>query len=182
MLHAIETDKGACAAQACLAVHSNGARLLLGSRQELRHNIVRWCSTISEEQVEMLDALLSEFALLILGLVKSHHERDAQSLPNWHVILRRKRAISICDVERARERDEFAGYNPIEITTLDLFEVLVLLYVEVVVVVPAEGDTVLEPLEAVKICAAIGAVSHCRVSVRNELVVVGLENSPCFLS
>lgn len=57
---------------------------------------------------------------------------------------------------------------------------LILLHVEGIVVVPSEGHGELKPLQAVLISASIGAVTHCRVSVWNEFIVVGTESLPCF--
>ena len=59
---------------------------------------------------------------------------------------------------------------------------LVLLHVEGLIVVPAKSHAELETLKAVLVCATVGAVTHCRVTVRNELVVVGTEHRPCLIS
>jgi len=58
---------------------------------------------------------------------------------------------------------------------------LVLLHIEGVVVVPAENDSVHESLETVVISALVGASTHCRVTIRQELVVVWFESLPSFL-
>lgn len=59
---------------------------------------------------------------------------------------------------------------------------LVFLHVERVVIVPAKGHRKLKPFQAVLVRAPVGAVAHCRISVRDELVVVGSEGRPGFRS
>ena len=59
---------------------------------------------------------------------------------------------------------------------------LVLLNVERLVVVPAERDGELQPLEAVVINALVRASSHGGVSVGQELVLVGSEGGPGVVS
>ena len=59
---------------------------------------------------------------------------------------------------------------------------LVLLHVEGVVVVPAERDRELQPLEAVQIDAFVRACSHRGVSVGQELVLVRSEGGPRVVS
>ena len=180
VLHAVETDESTCAAEASLAVNSNSTTLILSRSQELRDNIIGRGGAISEEQIEMLDSLLCKLALLILGFVEADDQRDTESLPDRYVVIRGERAIPVRDIQRAREGDELAGHDPVEIAIFDLLEVLVLLNVKAVVVIPAEGNAVLEALETVQVSAPICAVAHGRIPVRNELVVVGAENSPCF--
>lgn len=56
---------------------------------------------------------------------------------------------------------------------------LVLLDIEGAVVVPAEGNGVLQSLQTVLVRAPVRTIAHCRVSVRNELIVVRAERLPC---
>ena len=74
MLHTVKADERACAAEASLAVNSDTALFVLGCRQELRHDLIRGCRSINEEQVEMLDTLLDELVVLVLRLVETHDE------------------------------------------------------------------------------------------------------------
>jgi len=87
VLHAIESDQGACASQSRLAMDSNGAALVFRRSQELRYNIIRGSSAISEKEVEMLNTLLSKFALLVLRLVKANNECHTKSLPDGYVVI-----------------------------------------------------------------------------------------------
>lgn len=178
VLHAIEPNQRACSAKTGLAVNCDSSGLVFCSCEELRDDLIRRCRSIDEEEVEVLDALLGELGLLILRLIETNNERNAHSLKNGDVVVRGKRAISISDVEWSRESDELARDDPVEIAVLYFLEGLVLLHVEGVVVVPTEGDGVLEALEAVQIGTTIGAVAHGGVTIGNELVVVGAEGVP----
>jgi len=60
--------------------------------------------------------------------------------------------------------------------------VLVLLNVECLIVVPAECDGKLQPLEAVIVGAFVRACSHRGVSIGQELVLVGSEGCPGIVS
>ena len=59
---------------------------------------------------------------------------------------------------------------------------LVLLHIKGVVVVPAEGHGVLQTLQAVLVSAAVSTVSHRRVSIWNELIVIWAESLPRLIS
>ena len=59
---------------------------------------------------------------------------------------------------------------------------LILLHVEGAVVVPAKGHRILQSLEAVVVSTPVSTVAHCRVTVRDELVVVGTESLPGVVS
>ena len=91
----------------------------------------------------MLHALFCKFRLLVLRLVKTHDERHSHFFKDWHIIIWREGAVAIRDIKRARKGHELAGNDPVEISILYLLEVLVLLHVEGVVIVPAQGYSVL---------------------------------------
>lgn len=140
VLHAVESNESACAAKSSLAVNGDGsviADFVLCGSEELGHDFIGWGSSIKEVQVEMLDALLGKFGLLILRLVQSDDQRDSHSLEDGHVVIWSERTVSICHVQRTRKGHELAWDDPVEVTILDLLEVLVLLHIEVAIVVPA---------------------------------------------
>ena len=182
MLHAVEANKRASSTETSLTMDGDCSWFALSGRQELGHNLIRGCCTIQEVQVQVFDALLREFGLLVLGLVKAHDECHTHALENWNVVVRGERAVSICHVQGAGEGHEFAGNNPVQIAVLNLLEVLIFLDVKSAVVIPAEGHGELEALEAVQVGATVGTVAHSSITVRNELVVVGAESGPGVIS
>lgn len=163
-------------------MNSNRALLCLGSREELIDNGVWRCRTIQEIEIKMLDTVLREFSLIVLGLVEAHNQRDAHLLEDRHVVSRREGAPPVGLMERSRERDELAGHGPVEIAVVDLLVVLVLDDVELVVVIPAEFDGEIETIQAVIDRAFVGARALSRVSERSEFVMVRLENLPSIAS
>lgn len=58
---------------------------------------------------------------------------------------------------------------------------LILLNIKGSVVIPSEGNSKLESLEAVVVGATVGTVTHGRITVRDKLVVVGAEGLPSFI-
>ena len=126
----------------------------------------------------MPDALLCELLLLILRLVEADDKCDTESSEDGHIIIWSEGAVAVSGVQRAREGDELSGNDPIQISILNLLEVLIFLYIELSVVVPSECYRELETLEAVQVCATVGTVAHCRVAIWDELVVVRAESLP----
>lgn len=126
----------------------------------------------------MLDTVLSEFLLVILGLIEAHDERHTHLLEDRHVILRSERAVFVRRVERSRERDELAGHGPVQIAILYLLVVLVFDDIELIVVVPVELDGQVETVQAMLDGTLVRAGTHGRVSERRKFMVVRLENLP----
>ena len=159
-------------------MNSYCALFSFGSREELVDNRVGRCRTIEEIQVEMLDAMLREFLLVILGLVETHDQGDTHLFEDRHVVFRRERAIFVRGVQWAREGDELAGHGPVEVAILYLLVVLVLDNVKLVVVVPVELDGEVQAVETMLDRALVRTGTHGRVSERREFMVVGLEHLP----
>ena len=129
----------------------------------------------------MLNPLLRELVLFILGFIQANDQGHTEALENRHVVIWGERTISICYVERSRERNKLSWDDPIQVTVFDLLEVLVLLHVKSAIVVPSKCHGVLEAQEAVMICAAVGAITHRGVTIGDELVVVRTERLPCLI-
>jgi len=159
-------------------MNSYCALFSFGSREELVDNRVRWRRTIEEIQIEMLDTMLREFLLVILGLVEAHDQGNTHLLEDRNVILGRERAIFVRRVQWAREGDELAGHSPVEVAILYLLVVLVLYNVELVVVVPVELDGEVKAVEAMLDGTLVRTGAHGRVSERREFMVIRLENLP----
>ena len=79
----------------------NRLLLLLSVLQELLHDIIWWGSSIEEIKLQMSDAILGKFILVILGLVKSNYEADIHFLEDGNIVFRCKRSISVCNIKRA---------------------------------------------------------------------------------
>jgi hypothetical protein len=98
VLHAVKSDKRACAPKASLAVDSNRPFLFLCDLQELGHDIVRWGCAVQKVQLIVLDASFDEFLSVVLRLVEADDGRNAHLFKNRQVVLRGKRPVAIGDV------------------------------------------------------------------------------------
>ena len=126
----------------------------------------------------MSDALLRELLLLILRLVEADDKRDSEPSEDRHIIIWCEGTISVSCIQRARKGNELSWNDPIQVSILNLLEVLIFLNIELAIVVPSESYSKLEALEAVQVCATISTIAHCRVTVWNEFVVVRAESLP----
>lgn len=86
-------------------------------------------------------------------------------------------ALTFLTVNGTHEGDKLAGDDPVEVTILDLFVVLVFLDAKLVEVVPALLHAELESLETVFDRALIMAVAFGGVTISAEHGVVGGEFS-----
>lgn len=77
----------------------NGALLSLNGLEELIDDVVRRSGSIEEVKVEMLDAVLGKFLLVILWLVQPHNESYTKLLENWNIVIGCERSILISDVK-----------------------------------------------------------------------------------
>ena len=86
------------------------------------------------------------------------------------------RLLALVAVDGSHEGDELAGDNPVKISVLDLFVVLVLAYVELIIIVPVVCKRDLKSLKTVNHRALVEAVSLTGVSERlqSSLVLVEL--------
>ena len=178
MFHTVERNERACSTQTCLAMDGDCFLLRLGVLEEFSDDLVRWGGSIEEVQIQVLYAVFRELCLVVLWLIESHHQSHIHLFEDGHIVLGRERPISISDIEWSGERHEFAWKNPVQISVLNFFEVLVLLDIKSCIVIPAKSYRVLETLEAVQIDAFIGASSHRGIPVRQEFILVRLKSRP----
>lgn len=92
------------------------------------------------------------------------------------------RLLSLVSVDWAHECYELARDNPVEVSVLDLFVVFVLAGIELVIVVPAELEPLLEALQTVEHSALIKAVAFARITERFQSAMIllkHLKGLPC---
>ena len=126
----------------------------------------------------MPDALLSELLLLILRLVEADDKRNSEPSEDRHIIIWCEGAIAISCIQRTGKGDKLSWNDPIQVSIFHFLKVLIFLNIELSIVIPSESYSKLETLEAVQVCTTISTVAHCRVTVRNEFVVVRAESLP----
>lgn len=93
----------------------------------------------------MLDSSFNKLLLLILGLIQTHDQRHAKLLKDGHIVIRSEATIFVSHVLGTREGDELSWNDPVEISILDLLEMLILLHIEARVVVPAQFHGIFKP-------------------------------------
>lgn len=138
VFHGVASYQGASTAQASLAVNSKDARVTLTQLEELVHDELRWCRTIDEEQVCVVDPILCELGSVVVGFVEADNMCHAKVSKHLEVILWGvPSSVWSILINWAHEGDELLGEDPIQVTILNFLIVLVLFVVEFPKVIPA---------------------------------------------
>ncbi len=77
MLHTVEGNETASAAEACLAVDRHATDGALGNIEEFLDDLLRRSRAIQEVEIEVLDASLEEAVAIVLFLIESDDSGDA---------------------------------------------------------------------------------------------------------
>ena len=103
-------------------------------------------TSISKIQLMMLDTIFSEIVRIVSFVVEPHNCSNAKFLEDRNVIIGSKSTIPVFVdwlVGRRAEGNEFLGEDPVEISVLYLFVVLILGQVECLIVEPTQLNSVL---------------------------------------
>lgn len=150
-------------------MNSNSSLLSLNSIQEFLDYIIRRSGTIEEVQVKMLDSSFDEFLFVVLRLIQTNDQRNAKLFEDWHIVFRGERSIFIRHIKWPRECDKLSWNDPVQITVLDLFIVLILLYIKVTVIVPVKSHGNLKTSQTILDGAFVRTSSHRCISERYKL-------------
>lgn len=133
--------------------------LCLGNPEELRDYIIRWCGSIDEVQISVIDAISSEFEAVVLRFVKAYNVRNTEMLKYLQVVLRAVSALlgAWRVVNGTHEGYESIWDYPVQISVLHLFIVLILLVIEIAELVPSVADCYFQTLKTVEYRTLIGA-------------------------
>lgn len=187
MLHGVAADERARAAQARFAVHRDctcidALEMLLTSSNEAIDNALTRNRTVHEEEVRVLDAVVSEARGRVVVFVESDHHRDAELMEYSAILVGRESVRLRRLADRAHESQELLGDDPVEVAVLYALVVLVLLDVEGRELVPALFDCKLEALEAMQYRALVVAWPLRGISERLDSRLDLLELNPRVLS
>jgi len=140
-------------------VDSECPALCLGNPEELRDYIIRWCGSIDEVQISVIDSISSEFEAVVLRFVKPYNVRDTEMLKYLQVVLRAVSALlgAWRVVNGTHEGYESIWDYPVQISVLHLFIVLILLVIEIAELVPSVADCYFQTLKTVEYRTLIGA-------------------------
>jgi hypothetical protein len=115
----------------------------------------------------MIDAFGNETLRIILRVIQPNYLTDFQVLEDVDV---RCGGVAIpmvlvSHIDGAHKGHELAGYDPVEVTILYLFVMLILLDVEGLEVVPAVLKSFLKPLKAVDDLALVIAFTLASIAI-----------------
>jgi hypothetical protein len=175
VLHAVDTNESTCAAKTSLTVNSDGAVFGIGeviftTFDKLINNVIRRSGAVHEDKVFMLDSVLFESSLVIFGVVEANDFAHLQMLKNVNITATRVAisALTFLAVNGTHEGNKFVGDDPVEVTVLNFFIMLVLLDTEFFMVVPALLDTKLETLKAMLYRALVVAFTFGGITIGAE--------------
>jgi len=123
--------------------------------------------------------------LVVLRLVKSDHFRDLKVIKNVHVRGWRVTVLVIrllVFVDRTHEGHELSWYDPVKVSILNLFIMLIFFNIEAIKTVPFLLHSEFESLQAMQDCALVEAFSLGSFSEGNKVAGILLESIKSFIS
>ena len=146
--------------------------------------MLRRCGSVDKDHIFVIDAFGYETLRLILRVIQSDYLADFKVLEDVNVRCGGVAipVVLVAYIYGAHKRHELAGYDPVEVTILYLFVMLVLLDVEGLEVVPAVLKSFLKPLKAVDDLALVIALTLAGIAIVQQFTVVGLKQAKRMLS
>lgn len=129
------TYKRSSPTKACLAVNGNGTRCGLADVKEPPQDRLRGCRAVYEEEVLVLEACVGESLAIVDLLVQPHNASDIVKPEIGEVGFWGVERVSVLDLAVGMwpaERQELLWDQPVEISILHFFVVLVFIVVKVV--------------------------------------------------
>ena len=93
VLHDVAPNHRAGPSKARLAMDSNGPGGFLALRKKLRQDVVRWIRTVHEVEFHVFDAVVTELAAVVGGLVQPDNKGDVALLEIGDVVFRSQRIV-----------------------------------------------------------------------------------------
>ena len=149
----------------------------LNNIEKLFNDFIRRCGSINEEQIIMLDSLVSKTVLIILVFIQTDYTVDSYVLEDLSVLIRMMTisVMSISGLNGSHESDKLSRDDHIKITVLNSFIVLILFNIKSSEIVPSKFDAIFKTLKTMKESTVVEAVSFGGVSIVLEEMVVGTE-------
>mmetsp|Transcript_25575 Transcript_25575/g.52081 ORF Transcript_25575/g.52081 Transcript_25575/m.52081 type:complete len:292 (-) Transcript_25575:328-1203(-) len=186
MLHHVQRDERAGAAQARETVHGEGALAGLSDAEELVDDAVRGRGAVGEEEVVVVEALLHERAPVVLLVVEPDHGPDPLGAEHVTVVGRQQRVAPEPDglalAGRALECKELAAHYLVHVPVGRVVVVEVLVLVKLRRHVQPVPHRLQQPRPAVGHVQVVRARHPRGIAVREARAVVDLgEWRPSFL-
>lgn len=146
--------------------------------------MLRRCGSVDKDHVFVIDAFCYETLRIILRVIQPDYLADFQVLEDVDVRCGGVAipVVLVSHIDGAHKGHELAGYDPVEVTILYFFVMLILLNVEGLEVVPAVLKGFLKPLKAVDDLALVIALTLAGIAIVQQLAVVGLKQAKRMLS
>ena len=157
MLHSPKSDESSSSSESSFAMNSNCSmvwllEVLLNNLKEFSDDLIWWSRSINEEKILMRDTSVFEMLFIILLLVESNNFGYVDALKDISVFIWMMTVplplVSVLDW--AHESDKLVWDDPVKVSVLNSFIVLVLLDIECPEVIPAKSYSVFKSLEAVE--------------------------------
>lgn len=142
-------------------------KVLLNNVKKLFNNFIWRCRSVNEEKVIVRDALVLEVLFVIFYFVQSYNFGHPNIFKYFYVLVRMLAVpmLGVSVFDWAHEGDELAGNDPVEVTILNTFVILVLFNVESAEVIPPKTNGAFQALQHMKQRAIIEAVALGGISV-----------------
>lgn len=131
----------------------------------------------------MLNSLRKELSTIVFRFIESYNSLNVPLLENLAVLIRSKaRPLPrFSAINRTHKGSELARNDPIYVSIVYSFIILVFLDIKCLEIVPLEPDTVFESLQAVKDCALVVTVTLGSIAEGDKLIVISPESVKSFL-
>lgn len=128
-------------------MYCNSAGFIFNEIKELVDDINWWWGTIRKDQIVMFDSLLFEPICIIGVIIKSYDHGDTELFKHWYIISWGEDTISIfinCLIIRRTERNKLSWNNPVEITVLYFFIMLIFVKIKLSMIEPSQFHCIVQ--------------------------------------
>lgn len=142
VFHSINANQRARSAESSFTVDGECSTFCLRNSQELGYYAVWRRRSINKVQVGVIDAITSEFEAFVLRFIQSDHMGDAKMLKDLQVVLGAITALLRAwrIINGTHEGYESIRNDPVKISILHFFVVLVLLVIKIAELVPSVAN------------------------------------------
>lgn len=153
MLHCPEADEGSRSTESGFAVYGDSSvvwliEMRLNDVEEVPDDVIGWSRAIHEEEIIMSDSSSFKIILVILRFIQPNYPRYANVFENFRILVWMM-TISMLVVSLlnwTHEGAELAWDDPVKISVLNSFIVLVFFDIECAEIIPPESHGILETL------------------------------------
>ena len=166
VLHHVETNQCASAAQTCQTMHSQRSVGRFSQTQKRVNLLIRRRSAVLEEEIMMLEACLDKCLAVVFRIVEAHDRFHSQRPKDLQIVVGPFVVVANFLVCRSSECEKLALDHFVHVSVLRVVVVEVLLHIEVADAQEASAHGPLQPRETVLDVQVKRAFRPRRVAVR----------------